>query len=685
MIEFTILLDNSDLAFEPYRKEPSLELMLPPTARIGDNNDNVLLAPIPVHTFFNAVVFSRWFAEKNNIPVTDAFSVYLLHDMFKSLLRLRVEGENRKWPHAGAGRLDFFPFLKSKILESGLFADPDPLVGYELAARHHHYRRQGKFKETVDYEVGLDPQEPRTIGLVIRLQPALSNVFALTYLKAQFIDAYVEALRAEYPSVFSRFKEITYSYRFLEPAHITGNIEEDLGRLCTQSDVRFEDGKLGLETFIGTNSMLLPGEQTVIRLPFWMLLILQQDPTSVIFPVPALPSEAPNTAFEERVREGFNTRIAALLQTIPSTARGWPRKLADLTAHIGTTVCLESGAFGKVRRAAETDIAESQCALCGSSISKTFLCLPARDLGWSADRYTDWHVGDAGSVCLLCAISHFKVPPAFALAEKLMKQQQLVYFSTSTPYATGESLLATISKADLLPFFTAEITPQLIINSLESMVTLNLLGALYLHSAVNAAQNQDDEDAEPWLEHIADLGPYSFVGRTGPSYSDRDLPQLLSRMRAALGRSVMVVDPLLIIQVEIPVHALVGVAVRPGNPRHYELKFKPLMVSNELGTLPVVSHGYHFIDQGAVQAIEEIERFLECFRSSKVSVGRKIAAIATDPQEFVALMVEVAKFNYETVHERLVELANGADATWYLRHLRTLVTQYTIIRELWRR
>lgn len=684
MIEFTILLDASELAFEPYRKEPSLELMLPPTARIGEDDDNVLLAPIPVHTFFNAVVFSRWLAEKNDIPVTDAFSVYLLHDMFKSLLRLRVEGKNRVWLHAGAGRLDFFPFIKSKILESGLFTGPDPLIGYELAARHHHYRRQGKFRETVDYEVELDPKEPRTIGLVIRLQPALSNVFALTYLKAQFIDAYVEALRAEYPSVFSRFKEISYSYRFLEPTQITGNIQEDLGRLCTQSDVCFEDGKLRLEAFIGANSMLLPGEQTVIRLPFWMLLILQQDPTSVIFPVPALPTEAPNTAFEDRVREGFNRRVAALLQTIPSTARDWPRKLADLTAHVGTTICIVSDVFGKVGRAAETHLAEVQCALCGSPISRTFLCLPAQDLGWSADRYTDWHVGDAGSVCLLCAMSHFKAPPAFTLAEKLMKQQQLVYFSTSTPYATGDSLLATISKADLLPFFTAEITPQLIINSLESLVTLNLLAALYLHSAVRAAQNHD-EDAEPWLEPIADLGPYSFVGQTGPSCSDRDLPQLLSRMRAALGRSVMVVDPLLIIQVEIPVHALVGMAVQPGNRRHYELKFKPLLVSNELGTLPVVSHGYHFIDQGAVQAMEEIERFLECFRSSKVKDRRKIAAIATDPQEFVALMVDVAEYKYETVHERLVELADGADATWYLRHLRTLVTQYTIIRELWRR
>ena len=57
MIEFTILLDDSELEFELSRSEPELAFVLPPTARIGrsrqKNQDVVHLAPIPVHCFFN--------------------------------------------------------------------------------------------------------------------------------------------------------------------------------------------------------------------------------------------------------------------------------------------------------------------------------------------------------------------------------------------------------------------------------------------------------------------------------------------------------------------------------------------------------------------------------------------------------------------------------------------------------
>lgn len=317
MIEFTILLDNSGLEFEPFREEPALEFMLPPTARIGEKDDNILLDPIPVHCFFNATVFSSWLATSNNISVADAFSVYLLHDMFKSLLRL--EGKSRTWRHAG--REDFFDSIKEMVVQASLFDQPNP--SFELTARHHHYRRQGKFIETVDYEVGLEmPSDFQTIGLLLRLQPAFSNVFAITYLKNLFIEAYIEALKAEYPSVFAKFKEITYCYRFVEPAHLTGNIPQDVKSLCKQSDVTLKDGRLRIETFIGANSMLLPGEQTTIRLPFWMLLTLQEDPTSVIFPVPKLATKAPNTAFVDEVRQGFAQRVEALLQTVPSRGRG---------------------------------------------------------------------------------------------------------------------------------------------------------------------------------------------------------------------------------------------------------------------------------------------------------------------------------------------------------------------------
>ena len=62
----------------------------------------------------------------------------------------------------------------------------------------------------------------------------------------------------------------------------------------------------------------------------------------------------------------------------------------------------------------------------------------------------------------------------------------------------------------------------------------------------------------------------------------------------------------------------------------------------------------------------------------------KVTAIAADPREFTTVMVELGGFNYETVHERLAELADGGDAYEYLKHLQTLVMQYPIIRELWR-
>ena len=673
MIEFTILLDDSELEFEPFREEPALEFMLPPTARIGRDDDNVHLAPIPVHNFFNAVVFSRWLSAANGIDPDDAFSIYLIHDMFKSLLEMSRSGYRRDWSHQGVSK---FGEIEADL--KAVFGDFTPC--YAIVKNH----RGEKWIEAVEYERDLSVEtEVETVGLVVRLQPALSNVFAITYLKKLFIGAYAEALKAEYPSVFAKLKEITYCYQFVEPAHLTGNTQKDVKHLCQQSDVTLQDGRLRIETFIGANSMLLPGERTTIRLPFWMLLTLQEDPTSVIFPVPALPTGAPNTAFVDRVRQGFARRVESLLQTVPGKGRGWAAKLADLLAHIDETFHIESGSFGRVQGAREPIAPHARCALCGSPIPKTFVCLPVQDLGWNPGRYTDWHIGDAGSVCLLCAISHFKVPPEFAMAEKLVKQRQLVYFSISTPHATGESLLDSTPKADLLPFFSADIKPQLVISSLESLVTLNVIGALFLHSAIKAAEVQRDGERDLWLEQAIELSPFSFVGQVGKARSKRALPELLRRMRDALGRAVIITDPLMFIRVEVPFHTLVCV-VGAKSGRHYELKFKPLLVSNEMGMLPIVHDGYHFIDQAAVSAIEEIQRFLARFRSPKAKDRMKVTAIAADPREFTTVMVELGGFNYETVHERLAELADGGDAYEYLKHLQTLVMQYPIIRELWR-
>jgi hypothetical protein len=100
MIEFTILLDDSELEFEPFREEPDLEFMLPPTARIGRDDDVVHLAPIPVHCFFNAITFGHWLATEHRLSESDAFSVYAIHDMFKALLYLVPrKGGGRSWFH----------------------------------------------------------------------------------------------------------------------------------------------------------------------------------------------------------------------------------------------------------------------------------------------------------------------------------------------------------------------------------------------------------------------------------------------------------------------------------------------------------------------------------------------------------------------------------------------------------
>jgi hypothetical protein len=48
------------------------------------------------------------------------------------------------------------------------------------------------------------------------------------------------------------------------------------------------------------------------------------------------------------------------------------------------------------------------------------------------------------------------------------------------------------------------------------------------------------------------------------------------------------------------------------------------------------------------------------------------------------MLVELGGFNYETVHQRLTELAGGGDSYTYLEDLRNTMLQYPIITELWR-
>jgi len=686
MLEFTISMTDANLEFKPFQEEPDLEFMLAPTARIGTDDDNVHLAPVPVHGFFNAVVFSNWLATTNGIPATDAFAVYLLHDMFKPLLRLILEGDEKRWLHGG--RREFFDGVKAYIRAAKLFDQFS--LGYEMTARHHHYRRElSKFKEAADYEAGLKAREFQTIGLAIRLQPALSNVFAITHLKDLFVEAYVEALRAEYPTVFAKLEEITYCYEFVSSGDLTSDVKKDIANLCQRSRVTFVDNKLRIQTFIGAISALLPGEHTSIRLPFWMLLVLREDPTSIVFPVPELPGKPSNAPFVNKVKQSFYQKVQTLLRTVPSRGKNWDTKLTEILAHIQDTVHIASGDFAQVSQSGGAASQDAVCALCGSLIPRSFLCLPHTDLGVGAGRYTDWHIGDASSTCLLCAISNFPtfkpgVPSPLAQAKKLVKQRQLVYFSVTTPHASvAENLLESVPKADLLPFFTAPIDPTLVISSLESLVTLNLIGALFLHSAIRASEVTRDGERELWLEPVVRSNPFSFVGQVSKTRSKRALPEFLQQLQKTLNRTVFVIDPMLMIQIEVPFHTLVCV-VGAKSGRHYELKFKPLLVSNEMGTLPIVHDGYHFIDKAAVDAVIRVQQLLRRFRARRVTDRMKVTAIATDPREFIAMLVELGGFNYETVHQRLTELAGGGDSHAYLEDLRNTMLQYPIITELWR-
>ena len=127
MIEFTILLDDSELEFEPASNEPSLAFVLPPTARIGHPSDpmdsSLHLAPIPVHCFLNAIYFGHWLSGHYGLNETDGFLVYTIHDMFKSLLNIIDRPgtyRGRAWYHQNPS---FFDPVESQLRSSGLFND----------------------------------------------------------------------------------------------------------------------------------------------------------------------------------------------------------------------------------------------------------------------------------------------------------------------------------------------------------------------------------------------------------------------------------------------------------------------------------------------------------------------------------------------------------------------------------
>jgi hypothetical protein len=496
-------------------------------------------------------------------------------------------------------------------------------------------------------------------------------------------------MRAEYPDVFARFDAVSYEYEFVDPASLTGNTSKDIEALCRQSKVYLDGRRLVIRTFIGaTGPNWTPSQQTTIKLPFWLLLTLREDPVSILLPVPTLygsggqPTD--NLAFVARVRDGFHRRVRELLASAPLGAgyqAKWPAKVDDImngldqTFHVVHTSSFEAAT--DTRRADSALIAES-CSMCGSPLPKSFACSPVVDLGASVSNYTDWHLGDADRACVLCAISHFKTPAALEPAKELIFQRKVVYFATSTPSARPADI-----PAAGLPFFTATgFRPKLEVRSLESLVTLNVVAALYLHDVVRQAVHYHNGERDLWLETVFPTGPFSFVGEVAKAQNKVGLPAFLGELFESVNRSVTVLDPLIPMKVEVPVHTLACLwGVSKG--RHYQFKYKPLIVSNETGMLPVIWEGYHFIDRPALTSIGELQAFVSTFKHPKVSHRMKLTALASSPNELIDLLVELGGFNYETVLERLARLAGRSSAEDYLKHLRKLVVQTPLVTEIW--
>jgi hypothetical protein len=680
MIEFTILLDDSELEFEPASSEPELAFVLPPTARIGRDNDVVHLAPVPVHCFFNGITFAHWLAAEHSLSENDAFIVYAIHDMFKSLLHWTP---SRQWPHS---QDEFFGHIETTLPRVKLFDDFE--AAYPVAKDHH--KKTVKWAEATLQEGGLDVKHWAKgwalVGLTIRLQSALPNALSIAYVKRLFVESYVEAMRAEYPDVFAHFDAVSYEYEFINPAILTGNTKKDIEALCRQSKIYLDGRRLVIRTFVGAyGPHWKPDQETVVRLPFWLLLTLREDPISVLFPVPVRHNDSTrNRDFVERVRDGFHRRVRDLLTSaqVGATRQSkWTARVGEIMAAIDETFhIVHTTDFDEATNARRVDNASATetCSMCGSPVPESFACSPVADLGASVSNYTDWHLGDADHACVLCAISHFKTPSALEPARKLIFQRKVVYFSVSTPSAT-ESIRA---RADL-PFFTATgFKPRLEIRSLESLVTLNVVAALYLHDVCRRAVHYHDGERDLWLEATFPTGPFSFVGEVAKAKSKVGMPAFLVELFGSLNRPITLLDPLLPMQIEVPFHALACLwGVSKG--RHYEFKYKPLIVSNLTATLPVIWEGYHFIDRQTLTAIETLRTFVETFRHPKVSHRMKLTALASSPEEFIDTLVQLGGFNYETVLERLAQLSGGSDTREYLNQLRELVVQTPLITEIW--
>jgi hypothetical protein len=678
MIEFTILLDDSDLKFEPLQADLDLTFILPPTARIGrndDGGDTVHLAPIPVHCFFNAITYGHWLAKKYGISENDAFAIYSIHDMFKGLLRL-VFDEYRQWWHDS----EFFSPIQKSLYAANVFDSFQR--SFEIAQNHHSmtWREATKQEKSLAYT-------KRSVGLTIRLQPTLSNALSIAHVKRLFIDAYVEAIRAEFPHVFARFSAVSYQYEFVDSVVLTGDVDRDVEALSQQSEVYLTDeGRLVIRSFIGaTGPHWAPNTETNVEVPFWLLLTLRTDPTSILFPVP-LHYDDPtgNRAFSERVRSGFRSRMRALLETVPvskSKRDAWPDQVESILEHLNETChIVHTHQFDETVEAQTLDDKKvtEECAMCGSSITPEFACSPISDLGWSSGRYTDWHIGSADAPCLLCAISNFKVPEALKPAKQLPFKRELVYFALSTPGARETDI-----EVAERPLSSAPLDPKLNISSLESLVTLNVVAALYLHNSLERTVCYRQDEPDLWLERELEAGPFTFAGKIAKRRNKSQMVDWLTLLYENLHRKVALLDPLLPMQIEIPFQTLVCTqGTWPG--RYFDLKYKPLTVSNRTDSLPIVWEGYHLLNENTLSTIQDLQTLVKTFSSREVKHRVKLTALAESPQAFIELMIEKGGYGYTTVLERLDHLSEGGDPLEYLLQMRDLLRRTPLINELWR-
>jgi hypothetical protein len=692
MLEFSVSLKDSAIEFSPPRNEPDLALLLPPTARIEEDGDNVLLDPIPLHSFFNAVSFSRWLGNRCRVPEADSFLIYVVHDVLKSLLRFPVKSGKRRWEHS----FGMFDELRLPLQQTGLFGNFE--TSFEVIAGHMQSewrQRPYRWREATWHEHGLDAPPARSawefptpsLGLAIRLNPTLSNLFAIEHIKGLFVKAYSDAIHHEYAEFFDKLDEITYRYKFVDPDKLLGDTNKDVASLARDVAVTYKDKHLVIETPIGAMRPpeIAPDATTRICVPFWLLLTIYADSTGIIFPIPSQPDDSPNMAFIERVKNSFYRGVEKLLDQVPSTGRHWKEKKAEIVEHLLETLPIVDGKYEKVRAALVADaLADVTCNLCGSNVSRHFLCSPEKDLGWSTSHYTDWHQGNIESVCVLCAISNFKVPRRLDGAYSLMKQKKLVYLSTTTPNISGYQVrFDDATRKSVLPFFDAPIQPKLVISSLESLVTLNLIGALFLHASIHAACVEEKGTRELWLKPIVGTNPFAFFGEIGKRQSKREIVALLKAMHRALNRQCILVDPMMQVDIEIPFNSLTCIM---GNTRgkHYELKYKPLLVGNKTGVLPLVCDGFHLVDVATLEAINQVQTLVRTLRGKGVSDSMKISALASSPADLVDVMTSIGGCNIETVLQQLQGLGNGEEPLVYLTRLGNLVHKYPLVTELWR-